>query len=147
MKLDDHPTAPSGHFLLKVYQRGVLIDTVDEPNLIVDGAKVALAHLIGGDVANRSVTQIAFGTSGAAPAGGNTSITGAFTKAIDTVTFPAAGQVSFNFSLGSGEDNGVAILEFGLITAGGALFARKVRSSALNKASDLSLSGSWVITF
>jgi hypothetical protein len=148
MKLADSLIKPpSGHFLLKVYRRGILIDVVDEKNLIVDGSKQVHAKLLGGAVTNQSVTQIAFGTNGTAPAGGNTAITGAFTKALDTVSYPATNQVQFGFSLLSGEDNPQAILEFGLLTAGGVLYARKVRSVALNKDSDLSLSGTWTISF
>ena len=41
----------------------------------------------------------------------------------------------------------MAILEFGLLTGGDVLYARKVREAALNKDSDISISGSWTITF
>lgn len=148
MQLSDSPLlAPTGHFLLKVFHGLELVETMDEANLIVDGSKQAHAHLIGGDVTNRSVTKIGFGTSGTAAAAGNTTLTGSFVKNIDSVEYPSTTQVRFNFSLASGENNGMAILEFGLLTAGSVLYARKVRSTALNKASDLSFSGSWTITF
>ena len=38
-------------------------------------------------------------------------------------------------------------MEFGLLTGGDLLYARKVRSVALNKESDISFSGTWTITF
>lgn len=136
-----------GDFYLRIYRGAELVEEWVEKNQIVDGSKFALSRLLGGAVANNSVTQIAFGTSNAAPAPGNTAITNAYTKAIDTVTYPATNQVSFNFSLGTGEANGTAIMEFGLLTAAGTLFARKVRNSALNKDTDLTLAGSWVISF
>lgn len=139
--------APKGHFLLKVYRQGLLVDITDKSNLIVDGSKQIHAKLLGGTFTNNNVTTIGFGTNGTAPAGGNTSLTGAFTKALDNVTYPASNQVQFSFSLAAGEDNGMAISEFGLLTGAGALYARVVRASALNKASDISLSGSWTITF
>jgi hypothetical protein len=138
---------PRGEFQLRVYRGGDLVEEWVEKNLIVDGSKFALAHLLGGDVTGNSVKQIAFGTSGTAPASGNTSITNSYPKLIDSVTYPASNQVSFNFSLGTGEANGKAIMEFGLLTEVGTLFARKVRVSALNKESDISLSGSWIISF
>ncbi|MFD3263229.1 hypothetical protein [Phenylobacterium ferrooxidans] len=138
---------PTGHFLLKAFRRGILVDVVDEPNLIVNGSKTAHARLLGGDVTNRSITKFACGTSGTAPAGGNTSLTGAFSKAIDAVSYPDATSVKFDFSLLTSENNGMAILEFGLLTAGDVLYARKVRSVALNKDVDLTFSGSWTITF
>lgn len=147
MNLNDYCQGPTGLFTLRVYQRGRLIEEIEEHNLVVDLSKQTQAHLIGGDVANRSITQFAVGTNGAAPVGGNTAITGAFTKALDGVTYPATNQVRFAFSLATTEANGVAILEFGLLTAGGVLFARKVRSVALNKANDISFAGGWTISY
>lgn len=146
-QFEDQARPPSGRFILNVWRDGVLVDQIDEPNLIVDNSKQIHARLLGGDVANRSVTQIAFGTSGTTPAGGNTSITGAFVKAVDLVSYPNANQVQFDFSLSSSQNNGMAILEFGLLTAGNVLYARKVRTVALNKESDLSFTGSWIISF
>lgn len=123
------------------------MEVQDEENLVVDLARTALAHLIGGDVSQRSVGQIAFGSNGAAPAIGNTLITNAFTKPVDAVTFPAAGQVAFAFSLGPAEANGLLIAEFGLMTAGGQLFARRTRAAALPKDADLAFSGAWTLSF
>ena len=58
MKLADSLILPpSGHFLLKVFRRGVLVDLVDEKNLIVDGSKQVHAKLLGGAVANQSVSM------------------------------------------------------------------------------------------
>lgn len=147
MKLADSLLLPSGHFLMKVWRRGVLIDQMDEKNLIVIGSQATHAHLLGGDVANRSITQISFGTGAVAPDFGNTTITAPYTKALDSVSYPAANQVAFAFSLGSGEDNGMAISEFGLLTAGNVLYARRTRTSALSKDADIALSGTWTITF
>lgn len=147
MKLQELVEAPTGRFLLKVYRSGLLIDVIDEKNLIVDLSKQIHARLLGGDVTNRSVTQIGFGTSAAGVSTGNTALTSSYLKAIDTVTYPATNQVQFNFSLLTSEANGKAISEFGLLTAGSVLYARKVRTSALNKDTDLSFSGSWTISF
>lgn len=148
MKLfDRYSKAPSGLFLLEVFRRGELIERVEDHNLIVDNSKQTHARLLGGDVANRSVTQFAVGTSGTAPAGGNTAITNAYTKAVDGVTYPATNKVRFAFSLDTTEANGKAILEFGLLTAASVLYARKVRASALAKESDIAFVGAWTITF
>lgn len=147
LALKDTAQAPTGRFILNVFRNGELVERVDESNLIVIGSRVTHARLLGGDVANRSLTKIAFGTSGTAPVDANTAITAPFEKTFDLVSYPAANQVQFDFSLGSSENNGVAIMEFGLLTAGGVLYARKVRTVALNKESDLSFSGSWIINF
>lgn len=147
VSMNDFAQRPSGLFVLNVFRRGELIEVFKEENLVVDGSKQVHAKLLGGSVTNQSVTQIGFGTSLTAPAAGNTSLTAAYTKALDSVTYPLSNQVTFAFSLGSSEANGKAIGEFGLFTAGGTLYARKTRTSALNKESDLSFSGTWTISF
>lgn len=139
--------APSGLFMLRVYRRGELVEVFEEKNLIVIGSQQTHAKLLGGDVANQCVTQIGFGTNGAAPAFSNTSLTSPYAKNIDAVSYPTSNQVQFAFSLGLGEANGMGIAEFGLLTAGGALYARKVRALPLNKGDDITLAGTWTVSF
>lgn len=145
--IDHFDRAPTGDFRLEVYRRGLLIEVFEEKNLIVANSKLIHARLLGGDVANRSVTQIGFGTNPAAPTSGNTALTDAYLKGIDTVSYPLDNQVRFAFSLGTAEANGKAISEFGLLTAGSMLYARKVRAAPLNKESDLTFAGTWTINF
>lgn len=147
MRLSDSLNKPTGHLRIEFMRNGVVFDVLDEENLIVDGSKNVHAKLLGGAVTGKSIASVGFGTSGTAPVGGNTALTSPYTKALDSISYPATNQVQFNFSLGSGEANGKAILEFGLITTDGTLYARRIRAGALNKESDISLSGSWVITF
>ncbi|WP_454764435.1 hypothetical protein [Cupriavidus campinensis] len=139
--------APTGFFVLRVYRRGELIEVFEERNLIVVGSQQIHAKLLGGDVTNQSVTRIGFGTNGAAPAFLNSSLTDAYIKAVDAVSYPAANQVQFALSLGTGEANGIAISEFGLLTAAGALYSRKTRPLPLNKADDIALAGTWTVLF
>lgn len=138
---------PEGIFTLNVFRGGKLIETYEDKNLVVDLSKQQLARLIGGDVANRSITKIGFGTSGTAPAAGNTTLTDAYVKLLGGVTYPTTNSVEFAFTLGTSEANGKSIMEFGLFTAGDVLFARKTRAGAIVKDSDLSLAGSWRINF
>lgn len=145
--LADVASPPSGKFSLDVYWFGELLDHVEENNLIVDGSKQAHARLLGGDVSGHSITQIGFGTNGTAPVSGNSALTSAFLKGIDSVAYPASNQVKFSFSLAGGEANGMSISEFGLLTSAGTLYARKVRAIALAKNAGLSLSGTWTISF
>ena len=147
VNLSDGVLGPIGRFRLVVVRLGLLVEEMDEPNLVVTSSKALLAALLGGASGALPVSVIGFGTSLTAAAVGNTSLTGSYTKSFDSVTYPVSGSVQFNFSLASGEANGTAIGEFGLLASSGVLFARKVRSSALNKDTDLSLSGSWTITF
>lgn len=145
--ITDYAQMPCGFFVLEVYRRGELIEVFEERNLIVNNSKQIHARLLGGDVTNRSITQIGFGTNPTAPTAGNTSLTDAYVKPIDTVSYPANNQVRFAFSLGTGEANGKAISEFGLLTAGNTLYARKTRSAPLHKESDITLAGTWTINF
>lgn len=144
---DEFKEGPTGLFHLEIFRRGELIEVFEEKNLIVVGSKITHARLLGGDVANRSIGKIGFGSSGTAPANGNTVLTNPFVKAIASVAYPADNQAQFNFSLGVNEANGLQIMEFGLITVGNLLYARKVRSAALPKDTDISLAGSWTISF
>lgn len=136
-----------GRFRLLVWRHGRIIGRMNDDNLVVDLAKTGITRLLGGDTTNRPITKFAVGTNGTAPAAGDTTITNVFVKAVDGVSYPTASSVRFAFSLTDAEANGLAILEFGLLTAGNVLYARKVRASALNKAADITISGTWTLSF
>lgn len=146
MNISEPARPPVGILILDVYRHGALIEHIVERNLIVDGAKGILASLLGGAVSGKSVTKIGFGTNGAAPVGSNTALTGAYTKAVGSPTYPTGG-VAFPFTLGTSEGNGLAIIEFGLLTADDTLFSRRVRGSAIAKDNTISLAGTWTISF
>jgi hypothetical protein len=132
-----------------VYKDGAPVEDVEEHNLIVNIGRTQMAHLLAGDVANRHVTKISFGTNGTAPALADTQITSAFTKNLLGHEYPATGQVKFLWNLTTAEANGKAILEFGLVCQDGTLFSRRIRESGkpINKESDISLEGDWTIIF
>ena len=144
---DTLKTKPTGRLRYEVLRNGIIVEKFDEKNLIVDVYKTIHSRLLGGSVTGKSVVEIGFGTNGTAPVAGNTVLTTPFIKALDSVTYPATNEVQFNFSLASGENNGMDILEMGLLTGDGSLYARRVRAGVLAKASDISLTGSWLITF
>ena len=124
-----------------------LIETFEDDNLIVNLARTTMAHLIAGDVTNRSMKSISFGTNGTAPTVDDTDITNPFTKNLGGITYPDMGQVRFAWSLTTAEANGLAIMEFGMLTADGKLFCRRTRTVPINKQSDISLDGTWTIIF
>jgi hypothetical protein len=136
-----------GEFRLWVYRSGILIEEYADKNLIVNGARTVMAHLVAGDGSGKPINRISFGTNGAAPSPSNTTITSPFTKAITNFSYPASGQVQINWNLLVGEANGKGIMEFGLLCSDGTLFARKNRAKAIEKDSDISLEGQWIITF
>jgi len=139
----------------KVFKNGVCIEEVKGKNLIVNGAREQMARLVAGDFAGRNITQIALGTSGIMPTVNDTNLTGVFLKNLDGYSFPAMGQVQFDWSLGTSEANGIAIMEFGLVTGDGTLFSRRIRedengnpiNKPINKESDISIIGQWIIIF
>ncbi len=147
MQLRDTHGPSKGIFRLNVFVRGELVDEYEETNLLVDQGRSNVTRLLGGDGANLQITQIGFGTSGIVPAAGNTALTNQFLKTLTSHSYPTATSVQFNFDLATTDANGLMIMEFGLITASGTLHARKVRSAALAKASDMSLSGSWALLY
>lgn len=146
MNLAETHRLPHGVLRMDVLKHGQLVERIVEDNLVVDGAKSILAALLGGAVTGKSVTKIGFGTNGAAPTGSNTALTSAFVKNLGSPTYPT-GTVVFPFTLATSEANGLAIIEFGLLTTDGTLFSRRVRGAAINKDNTISFSGSWTITF
>jgi len=139
----------------KVFKNGVLIEDVKGANLILNGARNQMAHLIAGDFTNRNITKIAVGVNGTPPVVTNESLTGAYIKNLDGFSFPVMGQVQFDWSLGTDEANGMSILEFGLMSEDGTLFSRRIRedkdgnpiNKPINKESDISIIGQWILIF
>jgi hypothetical protein len=136
-----------GIFSMAVKKNGVVIEEYTDRNLIVNGARTHAAHLFAGDTSGRSIQKIAFGTNGAEPEDTDTEITNPFAKNVDGFVYPDIGQVRVDWSLSISEDNGQAIMEFGLLAADGTLLARKVRQNPIHKESDISIEGHWTIVF
>jgi len=140
-----------GVFKMKVFkgegENKKLIETVEENNLIVNLARETMAHLIAGDGANRQMKYISFGTNGTTPTVDDTAITNAFTKPIGVIFNLPIGQATFEWRLTTAEANGMAIMEFGMLTADSKLFCRRTRTTPINKQNDISLEGSWTIQF
>jgi len=136
-----------GIFKMVVKKGGKVIEEYEDHNLIVNGARNQAARLFAGNTADRSIARIAFGTSGITPAVSDTAITNAYTKAVSGFEFPDMGQVQTNWELGVNENNGMAIMEFGLLSADGTLLCRKVRQNPIYKESDISIEGHWTWIF
>ena len=143
---DQSGGAVRGIVAWRVFRHGAVIEDVRDDNLVVAGARAVNASLVGG-APGFAITRFGIGTSLLAAVPGNTLLTGAYTNALSAVTYPTAGQVQFTFGLGPTEANGMAIGEIGLLTAGGILYARKVRAGALTKTSAVSLAGTWTLVF
>jgi hypothetical protein len=136
-----------GRLCYTVFKNGAAIEKCEENNLIMDGARLQMAHLVAGDAAGRNIGRIAVGTSGNMPTVTDTEITAPFIKAVDGFDYPANGQVRIRWKLLVSEANGMEIREFGLLTADGTLFARRIREKPIFKESDISIEGEWIIAF
>jgi hypothetical protein len=136
-----------GVFKLEVKNlKGEIIETYIDNNLIVDKARFNMARLISIVGNNSYITKIGFGIGTTAPDVADLNLTSATEFSFDSITYPDNTSVSFNWSLGVSDMNGVAITEFGLISNSGDLFARKTRV-AINKESDFTITGTWTIIF
>lgn len=138
--------------ILGFNRRGELVIHQRLENLLVNGFRTVVPMLIADPAANaatKRITKIGFGTNGTAPVVTNTALTSAFVKDISTRTVDGGTfSVSFAWSLGFSEGNsiGASIREFGLLTTDSTLVARRL-CGAIDKTSELSLQGTWVIDF
>lgn len=146
MNLGDTLSVMRGILVIEVWRHGALLEKITDENLIVNGAKFQLAHLIGGDGAGRHITHFGVGIGYATAQPDNVSLQGAVWKPVSSVSYPEAGKVQFNWNLTTADANGMALTEFGLRCADGTLFSRKARA-AIHKESDIALAGTWTIGF
>lgn len=135
-----------GDLRARVWRGKQLVDEWWESNLVVTQAQTVVAQLLGG-TAQRAITQFGIGTDGTAPAAGNVGLTGAVLRPIVNVTYPAAGQVRFEWYVPTDAAVGMQIREFGLFTQSGLLVARKTHAGAIAKTADISLEGAWTLRF
>jgi hypothetical protein len=135
-----------GEVHLRVFEGEELVQDFSDKNLVVTLGRTNIAKLLGGDAAGKKITSFKAGTSGTAPTSADTAITSPFSKAITSATYPAAGQVQFNFSIETSEANGMTIQEFGLFNEDGSMFARKTWG-AIAKTNSIRIVGTWKIIF
>ena len=135
-----------GEVSVTVYDNNKPVARFEEKNLVVTLGKTNIAKLLGGDAAGHAITKIGVGTGSVAPTVGDSSLTAAFTKLLDSVSYPDANSVLFHFDIGNADANGLNIVEFGLFNDADILFARKVRSEIITKTSAIRLVGTWKIT-
>jgi len=149
MKFKDN-ASPVGTLTVKIFNAitGELLEEWTAKNLIVNSGKSGMAHLLGegGAYTDKKVYRIAFGTDGSDPTPADTAITGAYTKVLNSVTYPDDTSVLFTWSLAAAENNGMNIREFGLLTVDSTLYSRRTRA-VIPKDSSLRLEGSWKIQF
>jgi hypothetical protein len=147
IKLVDKFPPMHGEFYMRVYKKGILIEDYEDHNIIVNGARSAVSRLVSGNGVGKEINRIAFGVGGAVASPDNTAISSPYVKSFIGYSYPLEGQVLFLWDLLTSEANGKSIMEFGLICGDGTLFARKTRKKPLEKDSDISAEGQWLIIF
>ena len=135
-----------GELTIRIFRNGELIQEDVEKNQIVNLARTSLTKLIAGEGSGFQLTKIGFGTSSTSATAADTSLTGAYVKALGSFLYLAFNVVQFNWTLENDEANGMTIREMGLFSNNNTLFARRTRE-AVNKTSDLRIEGSWKIFF
>lgn len=71
-----------GSFEIRVFKARREIEHYRDENMIMASARDALARLIGGDGAGKTVTKIGVGTNGDGPTPDDKGLTGAYSKAV-----------------------------------------------------------------
>jgi hypothetical protein len=134
-----------GIFRLSIYKKGSLIETVVDRNQIVSAGLSLAANIIAG--AMTPISKIGVGTSSIAATTSDIGLANPQYKNVSSSTFPSPGSVDFTWGIAEADFVGMNINEFGLLTSGNTLFARKVRTQTIVKTADISLSGVWTILF
>lgn len=146
MRTKDIAHRPTGTLYIRAYdQYGVELWQTTEKNLIVTTGYDAAAQALAG-TEGAKITQIAVGTNETAPTINDIQITDPVYLDVKSIEYPKPATARFNFSVGYNDAVGMTIREFGLFTADGRLFSRKVREP-IEKTRFMSLVVAWEITF
>ena len=143
LALKDTSQDMRGAVHLEVRKAGKVVLEETEHNLIVTAGRAKLAQMLGGAYGGH-ITKIGVGTGSTTAADGDTKLADAVLLDIKSTTYDGT-KVRFNFTIGSGEANGVNIREFGLFFADNTMFSRRVRKSVIGKEKDIEITGYWDI--
>lgn len=145
MKITDPIRRPRGILHLTAYDpQGRELWRDKGQNLIVHAGYEALADCFTGN-ADAAVSHIEVGTRGDIPIPADAEITDPV-RIDATITSKGAIGFRLDFTIGYAMANGMQIREFGIITADGRLFSRKVRA-AIEKTDAMTIVGQWDIDF
>ena len=138
-----------GQLNIKVYKiiDGIktLIDGFEDDNLITISVLQLITYLLVGHPGNNKVTKVGVGDGTTEPARGDTGLSNAFIKSVNSYTFPSENSVKYKFAFNSGDGNGLLVSEFGLFSTDEVIFSRKLRTPAIPKDSDIIIEGDWTV--
>jgi hypothetical protein len=137
----------TGKLRIRIYDKdNNLLEDTTTKNMIVNLGLNNVCGLLTGDGTGYAIDQYKAGVSATAPALTDTTITGAFTKAITGYSYPGNGIVNFNFTMELAENNGMTIQEYGLVNANNRVCARVTRAP-ITKNNTIRLVGDWTIIY
>lgn len=144
MEFKDTLNKLTGRLTIRVIDRdGNVVSEEAGNNLIVNSGYNAAAQAMSG-VAGAAIAKVGIGTNATLPAGTDKVLTSPFIVNVDSIDYPGDAIVRFNFTIPYEVANGMIIAEYGLITADGRLFARRVRER-VTKTQFLMIVGMWEI--
>lgn len=140
----DNLNQPKGILHLRAIDRhGRELWSMTDSNLIVAGGYRITAEALAGTPGTK-ISNVAIGTNTTEPQETDTQITNAVMTTIQNVEYPAPSTVRFHFRFEYTDAVGMSIAEFGLLSADGRLFSRKVRA-VIEKTEHMTIVGMWDI--
>ena len=144
---------PRGSLVMKIYRRGILIETIEEHNIVVNGGRARLAQLIAGKSTD-AVKYIGFGTGGTNPKISDTNLTNRALKQIDSSEVVDQDAI-FHWTLETTEpafddpskNGAMDIREFALFAADTVMLTHLVRARVTGKDVDMRIEGTYTLHF
>lgn len=135
----------NGNLTIRVFEEGRLVSSQVVHNLVVLSGRNLLRDVLGGTVGTTAaaIMHIAVGTSGTAPAVGNTALGAEVYRQVITGTSTTDGSLNVQGYLGSSEANGNTLAEAGLFATNGTMVARALFDTPIEKTTTQTVSLSW----
>lgn len=131
-----------GQLRIIVRRRGLVVADIREPNLVLSAAADVIVRALGGTApiyyigVGNGTTPVSPGQTGLSGTGYNAPITG--------VAYPAVGEVVYTAEVGAGDANELGgITEFVLFSADLGAYSRRVRTPAIPKTHEITLTIEW----
>lgn len=137
----------SGRLRLRIHHIDGSVEHYDQRNMLMAYTVQRLIDAITTSEPDTDfIVKVGYGEGTTAPTPEDTDLTNAFVKNLSNLDTTTPGVITATFTLESGEGNGLAISEFGLLTTADNLVARRTREP-IAKVEGVRIEGTWTITF
>ena len=139
-----------GQLKLEVYKHDphggkALVDEFTGENLVTLSGAQIISYLMAGEPGNHVITKVGIGENDSYPDITDNSLQNGELTALGGYAFLEPTVIQWYFDIGVTVGNGLDVAEFGLYSEDEQLFARKIRTPAIEKDSSVSLRGYWTI--